>query len=156
MCVLTRLVKCVVTCHTYEYVCVVTRHTYEYVMLHINKSCRYTCMWHDLFIGVTWLVGMWLDTESRVQSWRLCSRAEGARHQRKNILNIQNDVMQQKSWDMTLARKDAQHRKECSYVWHDSLMLICMTWLVDAHMCDMTRWCSYVWHDSLMLICVTW
>jgi len=62
LCVLTRRVKWVVTCHSDEYECVGARHAYEYVMLHINQSCRYTCMWHDLFIGVTWLIDMWHDT----------------------------------------------------------------------------------------------
>jgi len=38
-----------------------------------------------------------------------------------------------------------------SYVWHDSISFIRVTWLDFIHTCDMTRSHSYVWHDSISL-----
>jgi len=97
----------------------------------------HSCVWHDSFICVTWLIHMCDMTNSYVCDmthscvWSVsCSfvwhDSFGARHLEKVVVRV--------TW--------------LTYVWHDSI--ICVRWLI--HVCDMTHPC--VWHD--VFICVTW
>jgi len=87
----------------------------------------HSCVWHDSFMCVTWLIHVCDMTHAMCDMTHSC-----AWHDSVKCVTWLSHVC-----DMT-------H----SYVWHDSF--ICVTWLI--HVCDMTH--SYSWHDSF--ICVTW
>ena len=42
------------------------------------------------------------------------------------------------------------------YAWHDSFVCVRVAWLIHMCMRDMTHSCVYVWHDSFICVCVTW
>jgi len=58
------------------------------------------------------------------------------------------------TWRMLTHMCDMTHAQ--SYMWHDACSLICVTWRMLTHMCDMTHAHSYVWHDTCSLMYVTW
>ena len=94
----------------------------------------HSCVWHDSFIRVTWLIHVWHDSFICV-TWliHMCAMTHSYMSHNSFICV---------TWLIHMC--DMTH----SYVWHDSF--ICVPWLI--HMCDMTH--SYVWHDSF--ICETW
>jgi len=89
-----------------------------------------SCVWHDSFACVTWLVDMCDITHC----W--CMRRYHSTYLQwhDSILCVTCII---RMCDMTRL-----------HVWHDSFT--CVTWLI--YMCDMTH--LHVWHDSFT--CVTW
>jgi len=120
--------------HSHYSIVHVWRDSFIYVtwLIYIRDIClihmcdmTHSCVWHDLFICVTWLIHMCDSTHSYV--W--------------------HESFKWTTWPIHMC--DMTHSyvwlflflyvTRLIHVWHDSF--ICVTWLI--HMCDMTH--SYVW-----------
>ena len=101
-----------------------------------------SCMWHESFIYVTWLICVpWLTHMCDVS----LSHVRHDSFIRVTGLMHMYDMTHSYVWQHSgIHMCDMAH----SYVWHDSS--ICVTWLI--LMYNLTR--SYVWHGSF--ICGTW
>jgi len=101
-----------------------------------DRTCdmSHSCVWHDAFMCVTWLIHVFDMTHSYV--WHdsfICVRW---------LLHVWHDSYTCVTWLVHMCEMTY------SYVWHDSFT--CVTWLI--HVFDMTSPC--VWYDSF--IRVTW
>ena len=92
----------------------------------------HSCVWHDSFICVAWLIHM-------------CDMTRYSRHTHEWMMCVYRTMLRVHGMMLRVYRIIVRSHL---HVWHDSF--ICVTWLI--HMCDMTH--SYVWHDSF--IRVTW
>ena len=96
----------------------------------------HSCMWHDLFVCVTWLIH-----GSKSKMFKRCLIVFDMTHLYVFVYRWHESFidMWHDSFDMT-------H----SYMWHDSFDMTHFIWFI--RICDMTH--SYMWHD--LFVCVTW